>query len=100
MHNYPLRIIVRPLLVCANTGSGPNGIFIMLADDLPRDEAAVSLWHEFVHIFKRIGDREHLNTAENEAEVEAIAKKLAACCPEILDLCGVGEKFKSAPTAE
>lgn len=66
----------------------------MVADDLDRHEAAVSVWHEFVHIFKSIGDRPQPLTDQSEAEVDAIANKLAACCPEILELCGIADKFK------
>lgn len=90
MNDYPIRIEVRPLLTCGGVGSGPGSVFVLLADDLTKDEATQTLWHEFVHIFKRIGG----STDHDEAEVEVIAKRLAAACPEILTLCGVADKFK------
>lgn len=89
MSDYPIRIEVRPLLICGNTGSGPGSVFIMLADDLSRKEATETLWHEFVHIFRQIGGK----TDPAETEVEAIARRLAVACPEILELCGVADKF-------
>lgn len=90
MSDYPIRIVVRPLLTCGVEGSGPNSVFILLADDMSRAEATVTLWHEWVHIFKRVGGA----AVQDEAEVDAIAKKLAAACPEILELCGIADKFK------
>lgn len=90
MNDYPIRIEVRPLLTFGGTGHGPGSVFVLLADDLTKDEATQTLWHEFVHIFKRIGGA----TEQDEAEVEAIAKRLAVACPEILTLCGVADKFR------
>ena len=89
MNDYPIRIEVRPLLSCGGTGHGPGSVFILLADDLNKTEATETLWHEFVHIFKKIGG----NDNHDEVEVDALAKKLAVACPEILELCGVADKF-------
>lgn len=94
MNDYPLRIEVRPLLTCGGTGYGPGTIFILLADDLDRAEATATLWHEIVHILKKVGGG---TDNHDEAEVDAIAKKLAAACPEVLELCGVAAKFKMVP---
>jgi len=85
-----MRIEVRPLLSSGGAGYGPSSIFILLADDLTRAEATVTLWHEWVHIFKKVGGA----PAHDEAEVDAIAQRLAAACPEILELCGVADKFQ------
>ena len=90
MSDFPLRIEVRPLLSSGGMGYGPSSIFILLADDLNRDEATVTLWHEIVHILKKVGG----HPVHDEGEVDAIAKKLALACPEILELCGVADKFK------
>ena len=90
MSDYPIRIEVRPLLTCGGTGYGPGSVFVLLADDLSKAEATETLWHEFVHIFRKIGGK----TDPAETEVEAIAKRLAVACPEILELCGVAAKFK------
>lgn len=88
--SYPLRVEVRPLLTSGGCGSGPGSIFILLADDLTKAEAAKTLWHEVVHILKRAGgDLNH-----DEDQVDAAAEKLAAACPEVLAWCGVEEKFK------
>lgn len=76
------------------TGGGPGTIFVMVADDLNREEAEITVWHEFVHIFRKAGGHPSVITDQSEAEVEAIAKKLAKCCPEILELCGIADKFK------
>lgn len=103
---YPLRIEVRPLLTFAVCGSSPSSIFIMLAEHQTRKEAEVSLWHEIVHVLLRAGGgtipetSAELTTLENT--VEAIARKLAFACPEIVELCGVQAHFpneSSSPTA-
>ena len=90
MSDFPMRIKVRPLLSSGGMGYGPGSIFILLADDLNRDEATVTLWHEIVHILKKVGG----HAEHDEDEVDALAKKLAAVCPEILELCGVADRFK------
>lgn len=86
--NYPLRIQVRPLLVTGTMGGGPNSIFIYLMTGLERGEAAVTLWHEILHVLHFAGGTEH-----NEDAIEAMAQKLAAACPEVLTICGVETHF-------
>lgn len=90
MNDFPMRIDVRPLLTCGGMGYGPSSIFILLADDLTRDEATVTLWHEIVHILKKVGG----HAEHNEDEIDALAQKLATACPEVLELCGVADRFK------
>lgn len=88
---YPLRIEVRPLLTCGVFGFGPDSIFILLAEGMTRQEAATTLWHEIIHVVKSA----HTLDGHDEAEIERIAEKLSAACPEILELCGVSQHFKS-----
>lgn len=87
---YPFRIEVRPMLTCGGFGFGPDSLFIFLAEGSTKAEANQTLWHEVVHMLKYVsGQTEH-----DEAEVDAIAAKLAAACPEGLELCGLSDKFK------
>lgn len=94
---YPLRIEVRPLLVSAMEGRGPGSIFIMVSEGQSRTEAEISLWHEIVHVLMHAGGAPAPKTAAEltalEQQVEAIAQKLAAVCPEIVELCGVQTHF-------
>jgi hypothetical protein len=86
---FPLRIKVRPLLVPATMGFGPSSIFIYVAPDATREDAAVSLWHELVHVLKFAGGHQE----HDEEEVEALAQRLASACPEVLALCGIESDF-------
>lgn len=87
---YPFRIDVRPLLTQGGFGYGPSTLFILLGDTLERKEAEETLWHEVVHMLKRVKGP----GPQDEDEVDRIAKKLAAVCPEIIELCGLEDKFK------
>lgn len=94
-HPFPFRIEVRPLLTCGGLGYGPGSIFVLLSDTLYRHEANETLWHEFVHLFLRIGGK----TEHDEDYVDSVAKRLAAACPELLALCGIEDKFKVVATS-
>lgn len=96
MSDFPLRFEVRPLLVPGMIARGPHSIAILLADNLTRDEAAVTIWHEVVHMLKMAGG----DTDHDEAKVEAAAKKLAACCPEVVTFCGLDSKVVAASGIE
>lgn len=87
---FPFQIEVRPLLVCAMLCTGPKGITVLMADNLTRTEAAHTVWHEMVHLLLRAGGGK---TQHDEEHVEAIAERLAAACPEVLELCGIENKF-------
>lgn len=88
---FPLRVEVRPLLSCGGCGFGDGSIFIMLADDLQRQDARVTAWHEVIHILKMAGGQ---MDGHNESQVDDMAVKLADACPEILEMLGVEDKFK------
>jgi hypothetical protein len=86
---FPLRIEFRPLLVQGVMGNGPNTIFIFLADNLNKQAATHTLWHELVHVlFMAAGKKTH-----DEVEIEEIAMRLAQVCPDILDRCGFGHRW-------
>lgn len=84
-----LEIKVVPLLACGGIGHGPNGVFMLVADDLTRHEAAKTLWHETVHWLRSA----NTNAVHCESEIEEIAEKLAAACPEIVAWCGLDAMF-------
>jgi len=70
-------------------GTRPNGLFILLCEQLSREQAAISLWHEFRHIM----ESSKPNPNQDEDVIEADAKRLAAAFPEIIEWCGLGDKF-------
>ena len=88
----PLRIEVRPLLTYGGIGWSEKEIFIYLADDLAGSQAAHALWHEIVHLLMSAGGHED----HDEVKIDALADRLAAACPEVLELCGVDKKFSGA----
>jgi len=86
---FPLRIKARPLLVPATMGYGPATIFIYVATEQSREEAAISVWHEVVHVLLFAGGaHEH-----DEDEVERAAQKLAKAYPEVLEWVGLSAQF-------
>lgn len=87
--SYPFRIEVVPLLSSGGFGYGPHSLFILLANDLNRQEAAVTLWHEVLHMLKRTSD----SGPHDESEIEKLANKLGAACPEVITLCGLDRYF-------
>lgn len=93
---YPFRVQVRPLLTNGGFGFGPESLFILLAEGQSKTEAGITMWHEVVHMLKRLKGP---GTVHDEPEVERIAQKLYAACPEILELCGLEHHFKNEPPA-
>lgn len=79
-----MKFVIRPLLIPGMLVKAPDGDWVMLVDsDLPQEELAVTIWHEFVHLFKeRAGDPQ----PHNEVEVEALGQRLAKAFPEIVEL--------------
>jgi len=55
---------------------------VLVNSEDTEQERAITLWHEIVHLIKDAGGMPP--EEQNEEEVEATAKKLAECCPEIL----------------
>lgn len=62
---------------------------MMVCDKLSRDEAAISVWHEFRHIM----ESSKPNPNQDEDIIEADAKRLAAAFPEIIEWCGLSDKY-------
>lgn len=95
----PLRIIARKMLDCGVWGRGPETIFIYVNEEQSREEAAITLWHEIVHVLMHAGGHvapvqpDDAGIKRNEGYVEALAKRLAAACPEVVSLCGLDSKF-------
>ncbi len=94
---YPLRIEARPLLTCGVSGSGPTTIFILVGSGQSRAEAAITLWHEVVHILMAAGGHAPPTTSDElsalESRVESAAVRLAAACPEVVEFCGLEASF-------
>lgn len=64
----------RPLLVSGLIGDSDAGICILIDSEQPERQQVVALWHETLHMLG----------LEDEEQVEAMAKRLAEACPEIL----------------
>ena len=86
----PFEIRVRPLLVPGMLVSHPAGIKIILARGMSRHEAAVTLWHEVYHILR---STDLACDKQSEVEAEAFGQKMAQHCPEIIEICGLANKF-------
>lgn len=95
MNDFPLRFEVRPLLTSGGMGNGPGRIFILVADDLTRAEAEITVWHEIVHVMKMAAG----HVAHDEQEIDRIATKLAQVCPEVIELCGLEQQFPKVVAA-
>lgn len=81
----PLQIIYRPLLTQGMfcVGKTPlDGYMILIDSGQSREQMAVSLWHEIIHLLDNAAGREN-----NEEAVEKLAAKWAKKCPEILEIC-------------
>lgn len=82
------------MLVSGMFAYGPASIAILLCNGMPKQEARTTMWHEVVHMLKRIKGPSTQPLEELEREVEAAAQKLAVACPEILEWCGIDHLFK------
>jgi hypothetical protein len=70
-------ILFRPLLTSAFVGTGDAGkIYILIDSDQSVAEQTIALWHETLHLLG----------LTDEDQVEALARRLAAAFPEILDV--------------
>ena len=69
-----LRIEFRPLLVQGQLATDDNGILLLIDSEQPDAEKIVTIWHETLHLLG----------LTDEEQVESMANKLAAACPEIL----------------
>jgi len=67
-------VMFRPLLVNGILGVRDGRPIILVDTDQPESEQLVTVWHEALHLLG----------LTNEAQVEALAQRLAAACPEIL----------------
>lgn len=89
----PISLHRRKLLTCGMLVSGPHGIKILLDEDLSKDETAITLWHEVVHIIRAMNS----NGNSDEEEVERDAKRLALAFPEIVDWAGLDFPAATVP---
>lgn len=69
-----MRIIFRPLLVSGMLATDEHGVVMLIDSEQPETEQAVAVWHEVLHMLGLY----------NEVEVEAMAQRLGAACPEIV----------------
>jgi hypothetical protein len=69
-----VRIIFRPLLVSGMLATDEHGVVMLIDSGQPESEQAVALWHEVLHMLGLF----------NENQVEAMAQRLGAVCPEIV----------------
>jgi hypothetical protein len=86
-------IEVRPLLSCGGIGTGPNGPFIFLCDNLNREEATKTLWHEFRHLMASNKPNGGTDDDHDEDKIDADAERLAKAFPEIIEWCGLENKY-------
>ena len=95
--NIPITIKVRPDYLFDGTIHDDHGkVVITIDSELSYKEAAITLWHEWIHIFLFTGRKNY----HDEDAIEFLAKNLENACPEILDLCGISHLFKSKPRTE
>jgi hypothetical protein len=82
----PFRIVLQPLLVDGLLGSSPTGEdwALFIDNELDHHEQVVTLWHETLHLLLFAAG---IPEPHDEAEIDAIAYRLAQACPEILHLC-------------
>jgi hypothetical protein len=59
---------------------------ILLDSEQPHGEKLVTLWHEIIHLLRMAG-----GYSQDEEDVEAWAKRLAATCPDALAWVGIHE---------
>lgn len=88
-----IRLAFRPLLVQGSTCQVPDGLLILIDSEQSRTEQAISIWHETLHLLLLASGSSH-----DEAAIEVMARRLAATCPEIVEMCG-GRACES-PAAE
>ncbi len=81
---FPLQFRYRPLLtqgmMCVGKTNG--GILILIDESMSREQTAITLWHELIHVLDAAVGR-----ANDEERVEKLAAEWAVKCPEIVDLC-------------
>lgn len=69
-------VLFRPLLVSGMLGVQDQWPIILINNEQPREEQAAAIYHEALHLLGLV----------DEDGVERMAVKLAAACPEIVDL--------------
>ena len=85
--NAPFLVVSRiPLLTSGGlTRESATGTIVILVDEtLSRQETAVTVWHELVHLIKSAG-----HSSQKEEDVESIAQQLALDFPQILEWVGI-----------
>jgi hypothetical protein len=81
----PFRIEIRPLLIGGMVATEPSGAWWLLLDaEQEARQKAISLWHETVHLLMFAAGLPA--PQHDEQQIEAIAVRLAAACPDILQI--------------
>jgi hypothetical protein len=78
----PLEFRRRPMLISGQIRKGEDSFLVLVNSEDSKHEQTITLWHEIVHLIKHAGGQPP--QSQDEDEVEAAARKLAECCPEIL----------------
>jgi hypothetical protein len=81
-----LTVVERPLLTSGQLSVRKGVPTILIDSEQEHSEKLVSLWHEVVHLLRAVG-----GYSQDEADVEAWAKRLAATCPDALAWVGIHE---------
>jgi hypothetical protein len=89
-----LTVIERPLLTSGQLSVRKGVPTILIDSEQEHSEKLVSLWHEVVHLLRAVG-----GYSQDEAGVEAWAKRLAAACPDALAWVGIHEANDPADRA-
>jgi len=88
----PFKIIVRPLLTMGTLArdNDTGEIAILLCDQMNKQQATETLWHEVLHL---LHSNINKSLKHNENKIEEMCVRLAKACPEILEFCGIKDKF-------
>jgi hypothetical protein len=82
------RILFRPLLTSGMIGKdNASNVYIIIDSEQSEVEQCIALWHETLHLLG----------LKDEDQVEALAKRLADACPEILSHIRATDNCSHAP---
>ena len=93
---FPMRILLRPLLVPAMLATDGSGRVLLIVDsESSEPDQVLGLWHEVVHVLLlAVGKSRH-----DETKVDEIAERLAVAVPDILQVCGLRQACRLPPGA-
>lgn len=84
--NWPISFEQHEIPCSGILTKSAGGVRVVVHPDQSKEEIAVALWHEIIHLIRNsAGSR--MEGSEEEEFVEKHARQLAAACPQITEWC-------------